>query len=202
MRRGLDWLSSYSSGAACAVFTASVNPKNNPRIKSRGFFIACSFRLSLGSGRFFVKFSGASLACKLGRHVLRKINARGGRWRCTRERRRQSMGVVSLKNGRAITMTWDRPPLNVFDLALLREMDQALTACAQEGEVDVVVFQGAGTRAFSAGVDVRDHSREKVPEMLKTVHGVIRKMLALPQVTIAAVRGLCLGGGCEIASSC
>ena len=112
------------------------------------------------------------------------------------------MGVVSLKNGRAITMTWDRPPLNVFDLALLREMDQALTACAQEGEVDVVVFQGAGTRAFSAGVDVRDHSREKVPEMLETVHGVIRKMLALPQVTIAAVRGLCLGGGCEIASSC
>jgi cyclohexa-1,5-dienecarbonyl-CoA hydratase len=92
--------------------------------------------------------------------------------------------------------------LNVFDLALLREMDQALTVCAQDAAVDVAVFQGAGTRAFSAGVDIRDHSREKVPEMLEAVHGVIRKMLALPQVTIAAVRGLCLGGGCEIASSC
>jgi len=34
------------------------------------------------------------------------------------------------------------------------------------------------------------------------VHGVIRKLLALPQVTIALVRGVCLGGGCEVASSC
>jgi cyclohexa-1,5-dienecarbonyl-CoA hydratase len=51
-------------------------------------------------------------------------------------------------------------------------------------------------------VDIREHTREKVPEMLDTVHGVVRKLLALPQVTIAAVRGACLGGGCEVASSC
>ena len=112
------------------------------------------------------------------------------------------MGVKSTKNGRSISITWERPPLNVFDLKLLRELDQALTICAQDGEADVIVFQGAGARAFSAGVDIRDHSREKVPEMLDAVHGVIRKLLALPQVTVAAVRGLCLGGGCEVASSC
>lgn len=112
------------------------------------------------------------------------------------------MGVTSIKTGRSISITWERPPLNVFDLALLGELDQALTACNQDATADVVVFQGAGPRAFSAGVDIRDHTREKVPEMLETVHAVIRKMLALPQVTIAAVRGLCLGGGCEIASSC
>ncbi len=112
------------------------------------------------------------------------------------------MGVTSVKSGRSIAITWERPPLNIFDLALLREMDRALSACAGDGEADVVVFQGAGARAFSAGVDIRDHSREKVPEMLAAVHGVIRKMLALPQATVAAVRGLCLGGGCEIASSC
>jgi cyclohexa-1,5-dienecarbonyl-CoA hydratase len=64
------------------------------------------------------------------------------------------------------------------------------------------VLRGAGERAFSAGVDIRDHTPEKVPEMLDVVHGVIRKLLALPQVTIAAVRGACLGGGLEIASSC
>jgi enoyl-CoA hydratase/carnithine racemase len=65
-----------------------------------------------------------------------------------------------------------------------------------------MVIEGAGQRAFSAGVDIRDHTREKVPEMLDVVHGVIRKLLALPQVTIAVVRGVCLGGGCELASSC
>ena len=96
----------------------------------------------------------------------------------------------------------DRPPLNVLDIALLREFDDALTACAEDTAADVMVIEGAGQRAFSAGVDIRDHTREKVPEMLDVVHGVIRKLLALPQVTIAVVRGVCLGGGCELASSC
>jgi cyclohexa-1,5-dienecarbonyl-CoA hydratase len=85
---------------------------------------------------------------------------------------------------------------------LLRELDQALGVCAADSAVHVIVLQGAGERAFSAGVDIRDHTPEKVPEMLEVVHGVIRKLLALPQVTVAAVRGACLGGGCEIAGSC
>jgi len=103
---------------------------------------------------------------------------------------------------RVVWITMDRPPLNVLDIALLREFDDALTACAEDTAADVMVIEGAGQRAFSAGVDIRDHTREKVPEMLDVVHGVIRKLLALPQVTIAVVRGVCLGGGCELASSC
>jgi cyclohexa-1,5-dienecarbonyl-CoA hydratase len=112
------------------------------------------------------------------------------------------MGVLVEKKERVGRITWDRPPLNVLDVALLRELDHALANCAIDPGVDIVVLQGAGERTFSAGVDIRDHTTEKVPEMLDVVHGVIRKLLALPQVTIAAVRGVCLGGGCEIASSC
>ena len=67
------------------------------------------------------------------------------------------MGVTSTKNGRSISITWERPPLNVFDLKLLRELDQALTICAQDGEADVIVFQGAGARAFGG----RRHSRSQ-----------------------------------------
>ncbi|HXG49823.1 MAG TPA: enoyl-CoA hydratase/isomerase family protein [candidate division Zixibacteria bacterium] len=96
----------------------------------------------------------------------------------------------------------DRPPLNVLDLETLRELDRALASAAREPSLDVVVLRGAGERAFSAGVDVRDHVKEKVPEMLETVHGVIRRLWSLPQVTLAAVRGLCLGGGCELAMAC
>ena len=96
----------------------------------------------------------------------------------------------------------DRPPLNVLNIPLLRELDAALTACAADTVADVIVIEGAGQRAFSAGVDIRDHTRESVPEMLDVVHGVIRKLFAVPQVTIALVRGVCLGGGCELASSC
>jgi len=99
-------------------------------------------------------------------------------------------------------VTLDRPPLNVLDTRLLRELDQVLNHCAEDDGTDVVVLRGAGDRAFSAGVDVRDHTRETVPEMLATVHGVIRTLFALPKVTVAVVRGLCLGGGCELATSC
>lgn len=112
------------------------------------------------------------------------------------------MAVTSEKKDRVLWITWDRPPLNVLDLGLLRELDQALRSCAADSAIDVVVLQGAGERAFSAGVDIKDHTADKVPEMLEVAHGVIKKLLALPQVTIALVRGVCLGGGCEVASSC
>jgi cyclohexa-1,5-dienecarbonyl-CoA hydratase len=112
------------------------------------------------------------------------------------------MAVLVETKKRVVAITWDRPPLNVLDMAILGELDRVLSDCATTPGVDVVVLRGAGKRAFSAGVDIRDHTREKVPEMLDTVHGVVRKLLALPQVTIAAVRGACLGGGCEVASSC
>jgi len=112
------------------------------------------------------------------------------------------MAVFAEKRDRAIMITIDRPPLNVLDIALLRELGEVLTSCAQEQSVDVVVLKGGGERAFSAGVNVKDHTKDKVPEMLEVVHGVMRKLLALPQVTVALVRGACLGGGCELASCC
>jgi cyclohexa-1,5-dienecarbonyl-CoA hydratase len=112
------------------------------------------------------------------------------------------MALTSEKRDRVLWITWDQPPLNVLDIALLRELDRLLSDCAADSTVDVVLLQGAGQRAFSAGVDVKDHTVDKVPEMLEVVHGVIKKLLALPQVTIASVRGVCLGGGCEVASSC
>jgi cyclohexa-1,5-dienecarbonyl-CoA hydratase len=112
------------------------------------------------------------------------------------------MAVLVEKRERLAFLTIDRPPLNVLDIQLLRELDGILKSLSEEPAVDIVVLKGGGERAFSAGVDIRDHTKEKVPEMLEVVHGVIRKLLALPQVTIAAIRGVCLGGGCELASSC
>ena len=112
------------------------------------------------------------------------------------------MSVHVEKNDRLLTITWNKPPLNVLDIVLLRELDEALCSCAADPAIDVVVLRGGGVKAFSAGVDIKDHTKEKVPQMLYVVHGVIRRLLGLPQVTIAAVRGACLGGGCEVASVC
>jgi cyclohexa-1,5-dienecarbonyl-CoA hydratase len=112
------------------------------------------------------------------------------------------MSIQVEKKGRVMFVRLDRPPLNVLDIALLRELGQILTSCAEDAAADIVVLQGTGERAFSAGVHIGDHTPEKAPEMLEVVHGVIRQLLSLPQVTIALIRGLCLGGGCELASSC
>lgn len=112
------------------------------------------------------------------------------------------MNILLEKKERTALLMFERPPLNVLDLSLLREFQAALDLVAKDTTIDFLVLRGGGERAFSAGVDVKDHTREKVPEMLSLVHGVIRSLLSLPQITIALVRGSCLGGGLELASSC
>ena len=112
------------------------------------------------------------------------------------------MNVLVEKKERTAFLTLERPPLNVLNLSMLRELQAALDSLGPDGAVDFVVIRGGGTRAFSAGVDIKDHTREMVPKMLRAVHGVIRSLFSLPQITIALVRGACLGGGCELASSC
>ncbi len=111
-------------------------------------------------------------------------------------------GILLEKTGGVASLVIDRPPLNVLNLALLRELRQLLDELGLDDEVELVEIRGAGGRAFSAGVDVKDHTRAQVPEMLDLVHGVIRKLMSLRQPTIAVVDGVCLGGGCELASSC
>lgn len=112
------------------------------------------------------------------------------------------MNILLEKKDRTAWITLGRSPLNVLNLPMLRELQAALDSLSGDNAIDFVVIRGGGERAFSAGVDVKDHAREKVPEMLQVVHGVIRSLLSLPQITIALVRGACLGGGCELASSC
>ena len=111
-------------------------------------------------------------------------------------------GILLEKTGGIASLVIDRPPLNVLDLTLLRELRRVLDEVDQDDGVELVEIRGAGERAFSAGVDVKDHTRAQVPEMLDLVHGVIRKLMSLRQPTVAVVDGVCLGGGCELASSC
>jgi cyclohexa-1,5-dienecarbonyl-CoA hydratase len=104
--------------------------------------------------------------------------------------------------GGALVVSLHRPPLNVLDLPTIRALHAALAPLPARPDVKVLVLRSDLDRAFSAGVDVRDHFRERAPEMLDTFHAVFRLMDSLPQVTLAAVDGPCLGGGCELAAFC
>lgn len=99
------------------------------------------------------------------------------------------------------TLTLNRPPLNILNIALMREMNEALEGL--EGDVDtkLLVISAQG-EAFSAGVDIKDHTPDKVEEMIEVFHGVFRRLLSLEMPTLAVVGGACLGGGCELASFC
>jgi cyclohexa-1,5-dienecarbonyl-CoA hydratase len=84
---------------------------------------------------------------------------------------------------------------------MMEELAQSLREIEARSDVSVIVLSGEG-RAFSAGVDVAAHTPDKVEAMLLKFHTVIRALVASSKVTVAAVRGHCLGGGAEIAMVC
>lgn len=104
--------------------------------------------------------------------------------------------------GTVARLTFDRPPLNVLDLAALQELNAALDSLPGPPQLRFLVFRGAGEKAFSAGVEVRDHTPDRVGDMLACFHRVFRKLWSSDWLTIAAVHGHCLGGGMELATSC
>jgi cyclohexa-1,5-dienecarbonyl-CoA hydratase len=93
------------------------------------------------------------------------------------------------------------PPLNVIDIFMMEELAQVVSEIQSHSEVAVIILRGAG-KAFSAGVDIGAHTPDKVEEMLTKFHGLIRSLVATKKITIAAVRGACLGGGAELAMVC
>src|SRR6478609_5083684 len=98
-------------------------------------------------------------------------------------------------------VTLAHPPLNVIDFQMMDELLAALQQLEQRKEVSVVIISG-GEQAFSAGVDVAVHTPDKVQTMLQKFHGVILALTRSPKITIAEVRGACLGGGAELAMVC
>src|SRR5437588_8741804 len=93
------------------------------------------------------------------------------------------------------------PSQNVITIAMMEELANALAQIEARREVAAIVLSGDGAN-FSAGVDVSAHTPERVREMLTKFHMVIRALLNSGKVTIAEVRGNCLGGGSELAMVC
>jgi cyclohexa-1,5-dienecarbonyl-CoA hydratase len=99
-------------------------------------------------------------------------------------------------------LTINRPPLNILNISTMEEINTAVRSLVGNKEVKVLVISSSGEKAFSAGVDVADHTGEKVEKMLRVFHDIFRTLAKLDQVSVAALKGLTLGGGCEIALFC
>jgi len=92
----------------------------------------------------------------------------------------------------------DRPPLNILTIGMLAEMEEAVDSIAADPDASVLLVTGEG-RAFCAGVDIADHTADKVHDMIRVFHGALSRLAALEIPVVAALNGAALGGGLEVA---
>ncbi len=104
-------------------------------------------------------------------------------------------------DGAVHTITIDKAPGNVFDIALCGQLRPALARAAEAQEAKVLVVRGAG-KHFSFGASVEEHLPGTAPAMLEAFGGVIRDLVGFPYPTVAGVQGSCLGGGLEVVLAC
>lgn len=104
---------------------------------------------------------------------------------------------------RVARVTFARPPVNIFNIAMMREINEALNECSQQRDLVAIVFDAApDCRAFSAGVAVEEHGEDLIFQMLDQFHAIFRTLEQTARPAIAVVDGAALGGGCELVMAC
>lgn len=116
--------------------------------------------------------------------------------------------VLFERRGPAAWITLNRPEkLNAMNSDVVKGLRHRLREVASDPEVKVVVLTGAG-RAFSAGYDISEEVKDRIEgadqwrSVLAEDVDLALELWALPRPTIAAVRGWCLAGACELAMAC
>ena len=103
--------------------------------------------------------------------------------------------------GNVARLVLRRPPVNVLNIEMMGEMNDALEQVQTTPGLRALVLSAEG-KFFSAGVDVAEHTKEKVREMMTVFHGIFENLNKIHIPTIAFVQGPALGGGCEVALYC
>ena len=114
--------------------------------------------------------------------------------------------VIFEKQAGIAYVTLNRPQvLNVYNIQMRDELYQILGAIKDDTEVMVVVFKGAGERAFCAGADLSEFLTAPSPTVARQVRwerDIWGLFISLPQPLIVALHGYVLGSGIEIALCC
>ncbi len=106
-----------------------------------------------------------------------------------------------------VTVTFNRPErMNAMTVPIYHALAELAAELQEDTAVRAVVLKGAGGRAFSAGNEISTFtemtSGEQGLEYEKSVRTVLRSLAEVPQVTIAAIDGVCVGGGLGVATFC
>jgi enoyl-CoA hydratase len=95
--------------------------------------------------------------------------------------------------------------LNAFNYDTLKELQDTVEKIRVNPEVRIVIFTGAGDKAFSVGADLKERkslSNEEVKRNIYKINEVFNAIDQLPQPTIALMNGYAFGGGMELALAC
>ncbi len=116
----------------------------------------------------------------------------------------KNISVVDNKG--LVTLTLDRPGVfNALDKLMLREIREAVSNGIKDNNLRGFVITGSGEKAFSAGADLEGLASLSAVEyynFLEEALEVMEKIWTMRVPTIAAINGLALGGGCELALAC
>lgn len=101
-------------------------------------------------------------------------------------------------------ITINRPEkLNAISLATLSELQTAVATASDDDQIRVICITGAGSKAFAAGSDLSEVAHRDLKQGLKPiVQGLAEQLERSPKTTIAAIDGICMGGGLEVALGC
>jgi enoyl-CoA hydratase/carnithine racemase len=102
------------------------------------------------------------------------------------------------------TIRLDRPPANAISRQVSDELRQAVLDAAGRDDVGAIVVWG-GPTIFAAGADIKEMAGwgpEQARSAVSALGDAVVVLEEIPKVTIAAVEGFCLGGGCELALAC
>jgi enoyl-CoA hydratase/carnithine racemase len=105
-----------------------------------------------------------------------------------------------------VVVTLNRPQvMNAFNFELLRALATCIQGLRWRSEVRVIIITGAGDKAFCAGADLKERASLtplEVREYIFTIRNLFTFIEQLPKAVIAAVNGVALGGGTELALAC
>ena len=119
----------------------------------------------------------------------------------------ETMNNIKLAVSEGIALvTIDRPKaLNALNSETLGELNECLKELEQRKDIRVILLTGGGQKAFVAGADISEMVNAAPAggrAMALLADEAFCRLENMPQVTIAAVNGYALGGGCEIAMAC
>lgn len=102
-----------------------------------------------------------------------------------------------------VEVTFNRPERrNAFTAAMYAGMRELCDELAEDTSVRVLVLRGAGGKAFAAGNEISDFLERDAVAYEESIRELLVTLFELPQVTIAAVEGACVGGGLAVATHC